>query len=63
VTGLLVPIDDPAELASAVQRLADEDGLWQGIRRAALECITEGYTQERITARILAELEAAAAAG
>ncbi len=62
-TGLLIPIDDPAALASAVQRLLAEDGLWQRIRLTALECIREEHTQERVTGRILAMLEAAAGAG
>lgn len=54
-TGLLVPPRDPAALAAALARVADDPGLASGLGRRAREHVVEGFGSDR-SARTLARL-------
>jgi glycogen(starch) synthase len=53
VNGMLVPVDQPAIIARAVNQLIDNRDLWSRVRRAGLKTIQEKYTLERVTDQIL----------
>jgi glycosyltransferase involved in cell wall biosynthesis len=55
-TGLLVPPDDPAELAGALQRLIAEPGLRQSLGDAARRHVAASFTVEKMTERFVAAL-------
>jgi glycosyltransferase involved in cell wall biosynthesis len=57
-TALLVPPDDPAALAGALERLAADDGLAASLGRAA-QALAANYTWSQRARRLEAALEAA----
>jgi glycosyltransferase involved in cell wall biosynthesis len=51
--GLLVPVDDPAKMAEAINRLIQDQNLANMLRRAALKTIYEEYQLEQIVDRMI----------
>lgn len=58
--GLLVPPDDPAALASALQRLITDAAFARAVRLAGLETVRRGYTHEGVVDRVEIYLESVA---
>ena len=61
VNGLLVPADDPAALAGALQRLAADPGLGERLAQAGARTVRERFDGTRAAASLV-ELFAGAAA-
>jgi glycosyltransferase involved in cell wall biosynthesis len=53
-TGIIVPPANSAKIASAIQRLADSDGLRSQMGAAARVRVVENYSMEKMAARTLA---------
>lgn len=58
-TGLLVPPEDAAALAAAIERLLDDDGLARRLGRAGRQLVSDAYAPDRSTVALLAAFSAA----
>jgi len=52
ITGLLVPVDDPSQLASAIQQLIDNPALRERLGKAACLSASDKYRQEAVIERL-----------
>ena len=50
--GLLVPFDDPQELSSAIERAISTEPLRRVLSENAREFVRQGFTRDRVTARV-----------
>jgi glycosyltransferase involved in cell wall biosynthesis len=61
VTGVVVPVEDPAAWAAALRRIASDDGHCEALRKAARAWVEGNFDVRANTDRLLALLKEAAA--